>query len=415
MPLFLSMIVAVARIGPAGIRSCALIPKPSRQTPSVILAALLSRTHSVTDKATTTGTQAYADRFRDRAADGHFRQAQGLLISSLGIGTYLGQPDERTDAAYTGAVVAAVENGINVVDAAINYRFQRSERSIGAALVRLEEKGFAREQLVLCTKAGYLTPDGKMPSEPNRYFFEEYMQRGIFQAKDIAAGSHCMAPRFLQDQMARSMANMGVNCIDVFYLHNPETQLSEIPKSQFLLRVREAFHFLEATVATGKIQFYGMATWNGFRQEAATRDSMQLAEFSAIAKEIAGDAHHFRFIQLPFNLGMTEALTLGNQSLNGKTLTMMEAASELGITLVASASLLQGQVAANLPSFVAEAFGLQSDAQRALQFVRSSPGIATALVGMSREEHVLSNTKLVAIQPATLEQFSQLFSRGQAG
>jgi aryl-alcohol dehydrogenase-like predicted oxidoreductase len=369
----------------------------------------------VTDKATQSGTKAYAERFRGRAADGHFREAQGLVLSSLGIGTYLGQPDERTDAAYTSAIVAAVENGINVVDAAINYRFQRSERSIGAALVQLEERGFSRGQIVLCTKAGYLTPDGRMPSDPNRYFFEEYIQRGIFQAKDIAAGSHCIAPRFLQDQLARSLANMGVDCVDVFYLHNPEIQLAEIPKTQFLSRVREAFHFLEANVAAGKIQFYGMATWNGFRQEARARDAMQLSEFASIAKEIAGDSHHFRFVQLPFNLGMTEALTLGNQTLNGKTLTIMEAADELGITIVASASLLQGQVASNLPSFVADAFGLQSDAERALQFARSSPGITTALVGMSREQHAIANARLVTVPPATIDQFSQLFSRGQSG
>jgi aryl-alcohol dehydrogenase-like predicted oxidoreductase len=367
------------------------------------------------EKATNDGTRAYAQRFHAHAADGHFRETQGLVLSSLGIGTYLGQPDERTDAGYTSAIVAAVENGINVVDAAINYRFQRSERSVGAALAQLEDQGYAREQIVVCTKAGYLTPDAKLPADPNRYFFEEYIQRGIFQAKDIAAGSHCMAPRFLQDQLARSLANMGVDSIDVFYLHNPETQLTEIPKPQFLSRVRDAFHFLEATVGSGKIQFYGMATWNGFRQEAALRDAMQLSDFVAIAKEIAGDGHHFRFVQLPFNLGMTEALTLGNQSVGGKTLTIMEAAEELNITLIASASLLQGQVVSNLPSFVADALGLESDAERALQFVRSSPGITTALVGMSREQHVLANAKLVRIPPATIDQFSQLFSRGQAG
>ncbi|HET8965824.1 MAG TPA: aldo/keto reductase [Candidatus Acidoferrum sp.] len=369
----------------------------------------------MSEKATKNGTQTYAERFRARAADGHFREAQDLVLSSLGIGTYLGQPDERTDAAYASAIVSAVENGINVVDAAINYRFQRSERSIGAALVQLEEKGFSREQIVVCTKAGYLTPDGKMPPDPNRYFFEEYIQRGVFQAKDIAGGSHCIAPRFLQDQLARSLANMGVDCIDVFYLHNPETQLAEVPKPQFLSRVRDAFHALEANVATGKIQFYGMATWNGFRQEAGARDSMQLSDFVAIAREIGGDGHHFRFVQLPFNLGMTEALTLGNQSVEGKNLTIMEAAEELNVTLIASASLLQGQVASNLPSFVAEAMGLQSDAERALQFVRSSPGITAALVGMSREEHVMENVKLVGIPPATIDQFSRLFSRGQSG
>ena len=368
----------------------------------------------MTEKATSEGTQRYADSFQSRAADGHFRDVQGLVLSSIGIGTYLGQPDERTDAAYTEAIVAAVENGINVMDAAINYRFQRSERSIGAALVQLEGKGYSRDQLVVCTKAGFLTPDGKMPADPNQYFFHEYIQRGIFSAKEIAAGSHCMAPRFLQDQIARSMSNLGVNCIDVFYLHNPETQLGEISKVQFLGRVREAFHYLESATATGKIQFYGMATWNGFRQEARARDAMQLAEFVDIAKEIAGDRHHFRFVQLPFNLGMTEALTLGNQSVAGKIMTIMEAAEELNITLIASASLLQGQVASNLPEFVAEALGLDSDAERALQFVRSSPGITTALVGMSRAEHVSANTKLVNVPPATIDQFSKLFSRGQS-
>ena len=368
----------------------------------------------MSDRATSEGTKRYAESFRGRAADGHFREVHGMVLSSLGIGTYLGQPDERTDAAYTAAIVAAVENGINVADAAINYRFQRSERSIGAALVQLEAKGYSRDQLILCTKAGYLTPDGKMPADPNQYFFHEYIQRGIFSAKDIAAGSHCIAPRFLQDQLARSFANLGVDCVDVFYLHNPETQLAEISKVQFLGRIREAFHFLESAVATGKIQFYGLATWNGFRQDARARDAMQLAEIAAIAKEIAGENHHFRFVQLPFNLGMTEALTLGNQSVDGKTMTIMEASEELDVTLIASASLLQGQVADNLPEFVEQALGLDSDAERALQFVRSSPGITTALVGMSREEHVHTNAKLVSVAPATIDQFSKLFSRGQS-
>jgi aryl-alcohol dehydrogenase-like predicted oxidoreductase len=365
-------------------------------------------------KATRQGTETYAGRFRSRAADGHFREAQGLILSSLGIGTYLGQPDERTDAAYTAAIVAAVESGINVVDAAINYRFQRSERSIGSALIQLEQGGYGRDQLVLCTKAGYLTPDGRMPADANRYFFEEYIQRGVFAAKDIAAGSHCMAPRFLADQLARSMANMGVDCVDVFYLHNPETQLSEISRQQFLARIRQAFEFLEAVVSKGKIQFYGLATWSGFRQEANAPDAMQLFEMVTIAREIAGDQHHFRFVQLPFNLGMTEALTQGNQSLSDKTLTIMEAACETDVTLIASASLLQGQVASNLPSFVADALGLDSDAERALQFARSAPGITTGLVGMSRLQHVAANTKLVSVPPATIEQFSNLFSRGQS-
>jgi len=367
----------------------------------------------MTKSATKEGTTRYTQRFAGRAAEGHFRKTQRLVLSSLGIGTYLGQPDAKTDEGYTAAVAAAVKNGINVIDAAINYRFQRSERSIGAAIAQLAAHGFAREEFVICTKGGYLTPDGSMPADPNEYFFREYIQPGVFSAKDIAAGSHCMTPKFLKNQLGRSLKNLGAECVDIYYLHNPESQLAEVSKEEFLNRVREAFTFLESAVEAGEIQYYGMATWNGFRQDARARDAMQLGEIVQIAQEIAGGLHHFRFVQLPFNLGMTEALTLGNQSLRGRDRTIMEAASELDITLIASASLLQGQVARNLPKFVAEALGLENDAERALQFVRSSPGITTALVGMSRVEHVKANAKLVSVPPATVDEFTKLFSRGE--
>jgi aryl-alcohol dehydrogenase-like predicted oxidoreductase len=363
--------------------------------------------------ATKEGTARYAAKF-PRAARGHFRDAHRLNLSSLGMGTYLGQPDAKTDENYTASAIAAGESGLNVFDAAINYRFQRSERSIGAALKQLAAKGFAREEFVVCTKGGYLTPDGAMPADANDYFFREYIQPGVFTAKDIVGGGHCMTPKFLKNQIGRSLKNLGVSCIDIYYLHNPETQLSEMPKEAFLGRVRDAFTFLESAVEAGELSYYGMATWNGFRQDAGASDGMQLAELAQIAQEIAGGRHHFRFVQLPFNLGMTEALTLGNQLVAGHKRTMMEAASDLDVTLIASASLLQGQVAKNLPGFVAEALGLENDAARALQFVRSSPGITTALVGMSRVAHAQANAKLVNDPPATEEQFTNLFARGES-
>ena len=78
----------------------------------------------------------YRERFPQAATD-HFRAAQNLWLSSIGIGTYLGQPEDETDRRYTEAIVRAVELGANVIDTAANYRFQRSERSIGAALGEL--------------------------------------------------------------------------------------------------------------------------------------------------------------------------------------------------------------------------------------------------------------------------------------
>lgn len=367
----------------------------------------------MTTFATSDGTTKYAARFAGRAAAGHFREQHGLWLSSLGIGTYLGEADARTDQAYTDAIVEAAESGVNVIDSAINYRFQRSERSVGSALAELARRGYAREEILVCTKGGFLTPDGDMPADAGEYFAHEYVDTGILREGDVAAGCHSMAPRFIADQLERSRRNLGVETIDVYYLHNPETQLGEVPREMFNTRVRDAFEFLESAVAAAKIHFYGMATWNAFRQPETAQDCLSLEAMESLAREVAGGSHHFRFVQLPHNLGMTEALTRVNQAVDGARAPVVSAASKLGITLVASAAMLQGQLSRNLPPFVTNALGMKTDAERALQFVRSTPGITTALVGMSRVEHVRANLALVEVEPASQEQFSRLFQRGE--
>jgi aryl-alcohol dehydrogenase-like predicted oxidoreductase len=365
-------------------------------------------------RATPEGTRRYAARFANRAAPGHFReQASGLHFSSIGLGTYLGEPDVATDAGYTAAAIAAVEGGINVLDTAINYRFQRSERSLGAALRTLAEKGFAREEIILCTKAGFLTPDGEMPGDANGYFVREYLNPGLFRPEDIAADCHCMAPAYLENQLARSLRNLGVDSIDVLYLHNPETQLGVVPREEFLRRTRAAFEFLEDAVQDGRIGAYGMATWNGFRQAQRAKDYLSLEEIITVARAVGGESHHFRFVQLPFNLAMPEALTLVNQTMDGRQGSALQAARALGITVVSSAALLQGQLVRNLPPFVFAALGLKSDLQRALQFARSTPGITTALVGASRAKHVQEDLEIIGIEPAAREQYLKVFEHGK--
>jgi aryl-alcohol dehydrogenase-like predicted oxidoreductase len=398
-----------------------------RDSVTVILAASHMKPH-----ATVEGTHRYAERFAGRTGGAHFVSIPdpdarhivpahvnagpdaGLAVSTIGIGTYLGEPDQATDEAYTEAVITAVESGFNVVDTAINYRLQRSERSIGAALAELARRGYTREEILLCTKAGYLTPDGDMPANPEAYFRTEFIEKGILRAEDIAAGCHAMSPRYLADQLNRSLRKLRVECVDVFYLHNPETQLTEISLGDFLARIGAAFMWLETMVADGKIRAYGMATWNGFRVPQDTPEHLSLAAIESVAREIKGDNHHFRYVQLPVNLSMTEALTLPNQTFQDKQTTIVEAASGMGVQLIASASLLQGRVARRLPPFVAQAIGLGDDAQRALQFARSLPGITTALVGMRHADHVRANARLFTLPIMTEDQFAKLFSRGES-
>ena len=341
------------------------------------------------------GTARYAGRFPQCAQTGFFRTAQGLTLSSLGIGTYLGNLDEATDQAYTEAAVAALRGGINFIDTSLNYRHQRSERSLGAAFRQLTGAGeLARDEFVVCTKAGYLVP-GAIPMDK-------------LEAEDIASGAHAIAPAFLIDQLERSLANLGLETIDVFYLHNPESQFEAVSTGEVYRRIRLAFEELERQVESGRIRYYGAATWTGFRTRDASADGLSVVHFAEIAHGIAGDAHRFRFIQLPLNMAMTEGASLARETLRGRRATTLEAAADLGITVVASAAMLQGRLSRDLPPpTVAGLPGLATDAQRAIQFARSVPGVAVALVGMSRAAHVEENLRVAAVPPENLASWFQ--------
>src|SRR5713101_4834553 len=238
--------------------------------------------------ATLEGTARYCERFREVASEGHFRKSQDLWFSSIGAGTYLGDADDETDARYAESVVRAVELGANVIDTAANYRFQRSERAIGVALRELSKRGFARDEIVICTKGGYLPFDGEPPRDVRQYVEDTFVKPGIAGFADIAGGAHCMTPRYLQSQLQQSLANMNLACVDVYYVHNPESQLPAVSPEEFRKRLRAAFEFLEQSVADGEIRNYGVATWNGFRVEPDAREYHSLEQMSDIAKEVAG-------------------------------------------------------------------------------------------------------------------------------
>jgi aryl-alcohol dehydrogenase-like predicted oxidoreductase len=361
--------------------------------------------------ATPQGTRRYVERLRKMTAPEHFSQQQGLLMSSLGLGTYLGHWDERTDRMYQESIRRAIELGCNVIDSAINYRFQRSERAIGAALRQLFDSGKAsRDEIVIATKGGFFPFDDAPPRDARGWLIENVINKGLARAEDIV-DSHCMSPSYLQDQLNRSLDNLGVETIDIYYVHNPETQLEATGRDEFMQRVRAAFELLERAARDGLIQFYGTATWNGYRTGPDSGDHLSLAEMVEAARLVGGPSHHFRVIQLPFNLGMPEALTLTNQVIGDEKLSTLEAARRLGLIVMCSASLLQSRLTQSLPAFVGEALtGLTSDAQRAIQFVRSTPGVATALVGMSQRSHVEENLMLAKLPPAPLEDWLKLFN-----
>ncbi|HTE88417.1 MAG TPA: aldo/keto reductase [Terriglobales bacterium] len=368
--------------------------------------------------ATAEGTERYSDRFPQLRAAGHFRRAEqisgvsDLWLSSIGLGTYLGEPDDATDQAYIEAIVTALRSGINLLDTAINYRHQRSERNIGAALAQLFRTGeLNRDEVFICTKAGYLSLDGAMPEDPRGYFAREYIEPGILDPKQLAGGMHCMAPVYLENQIERSRRNLGVETIDLFYVHNPESQLSDISREMFHQRLQQAFVMLEQQVKAGKLRYYGLATWNGFRVAEDAREHLNLFDVVKLAQQAGGDDHHFRFVQLPFNLAMTEAYALANQTSGKEKMSLLAAASSLGVAVIGSATLYQSRLTHGLPDFVGQTLGMNSDAENAIQFSRSTPGLTSSLIGMRSKEHVHSNLKAAPNPITPLEQWSKLFTQ----
>lgn len=372
----------------------------------------MSVSHStmLKNRATAQATAAYAARFPQ--LPGNFRPMQGLSVSSLGLGTYLGEPNDATDRAYAEAIRPALLGGLNLLDSAVNYRLQRSERVIGAALDELVGAGqLQREEVVVATKGGFITFDHEMPPDPRSWFQQHYVATGIVAPSDLVQGSHCMTPRYLDAMLETSRKNLDLETIDIYYIHNPETQLAEISRPVFRERLAAAFTFLEKAVAEDRIALYGVATWNGFRVAPNDRSYLALTDLVALARETGGENHHFRVVQLPYNLAMTEALTAHNQPLpDGRTGNLLACADALGVSVCASASLLQGQLSRGLPELLNQTFpGLDSDAQRALQFVRSTPGINVALTGMSSVAHVESNLRVARHPPVPFDILMKLF------
>jgi aryl-alcohol dehydrogenase-like predicted oxidoreductase len=352
--------------------------------------------NAITGHATATGTKRFAARFASGYSPDFYRSVtSGISVSSIGMGTYLGNCDDTEDARYVTLLSAGVERGLNLVDTAVNYRCQRSERAAGRAIRQAIDSGFARrDEIVVSTKGGYIPLDGSPPISRElyaAYLAREYYDRGVMTAADVVGGGHSIAPAFLADQVQRSLANLGLDTLDIYYLHNPEQQRLALDVSSFRIALREAFTELESQVSRGTIRSYGCATWTGFRVDPSSPGHLNLEDFAGIAREVGGTAHHFRVVQLPLNLAMSEAVRAPTQMLSGRLVPLLEAAATLNISVVASASLMQAQLTRGLPAELAATFpSLETDAQRAIAFVRSLP-VSSALVGMRTLQHLTEN------------------------
>jgi aryl-alcohol dehydrogenase-like predicted oxidoreductase len=365
--------------------------------------------------ATPNGTKEftnYAIQKKSKPA-AHFRLFGDLHLSSVGVGTYLGELTKEDDKAVENSLYHSVKSGaVNVIDTAINYRAMRSEKSIGRALSRLVHDGvITRDYVFVCTKNGYITNDGDFPAvDVMEYMQKMYISTGIIKPDDISSGYNVLNPEYIRRCIDKSLLNMRLDTVDLVYVHNAfESWYEDVSREKFMEMLAKVFEIYEEYRSMDKLRFYGMATWTCFRVPPSNKDYLSLEEVVKLAKKIGGEEHGFRFIQLPYNLAYSEALFLRNQSVGSeKNLTILDAAARLNIGVFTSIPLFQGRLLrANIPDYA----GITSQIPKLLQIVRSSPSVIAPLIGQKKLEHVEENLRISDIPPMNEEEYKQAVQR----
>lgn len=333
-------------------------------------------------------------------APAFFKKFGGAVVSSIGIGTAMGDLSPATDNQYVEALVHGASRGLNVFDTAVNYRHMQSERCVGEAVRRLARCGIPREALLVSTKGGYVTHDGAGARNWDEFVRQEYVESGLISTEEMARG-HSIGAEFIRRQLRHSLDNLGLETIDVYYLHNPEEALASLGQKEVARRLTASFAVLEDAVAAGRIGCYGLATWHALRVPPEDPRHLSLAGAVRCAKSAAGCAdHHLRVVQMPFNVTHHEAMSLGTQKVGRSTLSALDAARALDLYVMTSAGALQGAgIPAALAASLQEAAPGHALTTAALHVARSTAGVGTALVGMRRIESVEEALAVARLEP----------------
>lgn len=165
----------------------------------------------------------------------HYRKlgSSNLQVSALCLGTMMF--GDQTDAGEAGAIVAdAYEQGVNFVDTADVYTLGASERMLGG-LIKPH-----RDHWVLASKLG-----NKMSKRPNESQF-----------------SRVWMLRAVEDSLRR----LDTDRIDILYMHRDEPDLN----------VEEAVRALDSLIRDGKVRYWGVSNFRGWRIAEVVRVAREL-------------------------------------------------------------------------------------------------------------------------------------------
>jgi aryl-alcohol dehydrogenase-like predicted oxidoreductase len=371
--------------------------------------------------ATRAATEEYAATIGAALAPGHYSDFLNLhlKLSSLGVGTFPGAASDTVDVAYADIISRALVSGINVIDTAAHYRYGRSARAAGEGLRRAIAAGVKREQVFVISKGGFLCFDEGRPQDFDAWFEAHIARKGLGRRDDLTA-AHLISPGYIVQQIEQSRQSLGMETLDAFLVDQPEVHIPRLGKAALNQKLQSLFAVLEQAVQENKIRCYGISTFEGMRVETDGALFQSLAALLGLAEKAAqlvqgepGARHSFRLLQLPFNQAQPEGFTRFNHATgHGNVASALQAAFQLKVYVMASHTLGKGQLAMQAATAVRSALpALVNDAQRALQYNRSTPGLGTSLAGISTPAHLDDLLAVARLPPMLRESYLQLYQR----
>lgn len=267
-------------------------------------------------------------------------------IAKIGLGTYLGSFSDEDSEQYIDAVTYAVKNGITAIDTAINYRGMRSEKDVGNAVNALISSGTVkREDIVIASKAGLLFGDITSGRNPTKYLHEILEPKGI-QLSDFCEYEgmyQTLNPDFFETALQISLQNLGIDMLDIHYIHIPEITRAQLTDAEFYERIAKLFAWYEGKAAEGKIRFYGLALELCAMEPEEEKWYINVEKTDHLAREISNGNSHFKYIQIPYNIQYPYAAAVQNQSYRGENCSLVEAAHRMGLNVIGSKPLCGGE------------------------------------------------------------------------
>ena len=271
------------------------------------------------------------------------------------------------------------------------------------------------------SKGGFLRFDDGVPDDLDSWFEANIARKGLGKRDDLT-DLHLLSPGYIAQQIEDSRRALGLETLDVFLIDQPEVHIPRVGKAELNQWLQRAFAVCEQALTENKIRSYGVSTFNGFRVETDHLQFQSLASLQGLAEKAAqlvhrdmSAKHGFRLVQLPFNQVMLEGFTRFNQATGqGNVASTIQAAFQLKVYVMASHSLAKGRLARQCVDSVRAALPkCANDAQRALQFNRSTPGLGTSLAGMSTTAHFDDLLAVAKATPLARAEYLRLFERAE--